>query len=236
MITLKTSVILPTYNERENITGLIEEILEKAIPFEVLVIDDDSPDRTWEVVENLGDPRVRVIRRVGERGLTSAIRKGIAESKGDAVVWMDCDFSMPPSVIPSLIESLESSDIAIGSRYIEGARDERASLRERLGSRVINTIARFLLGSGIKDYTSGFVAAKREVFKEIDIKGDYGEYCIDFLYRAKRDGFTIREVPYICVTRRAGESKTAVNLFNYLRRGLRYLYTVLRLRFSHLLS
>lgn len=228
---MKASVILPTYNERENITDLIREIFEKAEPFEILVIDDDSPDRTWEVVENLGEPKVRLIRRLKERGLTSALKDAIAASYGDVVVWMDCDFSMPPSVIPGLLKELESSDIAIGSRYIKGASDKRDSLRERAGSWLINSMARLFLDPGIRDYTSGFVAAKKEVFKEINLTGDYGEYCIDFLYRAKRKGFKVKEVPYICITRQYGESKTARGLFEYLKRGIGYVNTILRLRF-----
>ncbi len=229
---MKTSIILPTYNESENITALISEILEKVNPVEVIVIDDDSPDRTWEVEKNLNDPRVRVMRRTEERGLTSAIKAGISASTGDVVVWMDCDFSMPPPVIPELLMAVEEYDIAIGSRYIGNAKDDRDSLRERIGSRMINRFAKFLLDPSINDYTSGFVAAKRAVFDKIDLRGDYGEYCIDLLYHAKRKGLAIKEIPYICVTRRHGESKTAINLFKYLKRGMSYISTVLRLRFS----
>jgi dolichol-phosphate mannosyltransferase len=234
---MKTSIILPTYDERANITFLIREILKEVNPIEIIVVDDDSPDRTWEVVEALGDPRVRVIRRIGEKGLTSAIKRGISASTGDVVVWMDCDFSMPPSIISELLKAVEEYDIAIGSRYVGEAKDDRDSFRERIGSWMINKFAQFLLDPLIHDYTSGFVAAKKEIFNPesssgIDLKGDYGEYCIDLIYRAKRKGFTIKEVPYICVTRRHGESKTATNIFRYLKRGMGYLYTILRLRFS----
>ncbi|MEK6692697.1 MAG: polyprenol monophosphomannose synthase [Nitrospirota bacterium] len=234
---MRESIILPTYNERVNIGALIREILEKVNPAEVIVVDDDSPDRTWEVVRDFGDPRVRLIRRINERGLTSAINEGISASKGDAVVWMDCDFSMPPAVIPELLGAVEEYDIAIGSRYIGNAKDDRDSLRERIGSWMINRLARFLLDSSINDYTSGFIAARKNVFKsgsgsETDLRGDYGEYCIDFLYRAKRKGFTIKEIPYICVTRRHGESKTATSLFKYIKRGMSYISTILKLRFS----
>lgn len=226
----KTSVILPTYNERENLADLIKEILEMVTPHEIIVIDDDSPDRTWEVVERFDDPRVKLIRRIKERGLTSAIKDGIAASTGDVVIWMDCDFSMPPSVIPKLLKALEESDIAIGSRYVSIARDDRRFFRERAGSWMINRLAKFLLEPSIKDYTSGFVAAKKEIFNIIDLKGDYGEYCIDLLYKAKRSGFTIKEVPYVCVSRRYGESKTATGIFKYIKRGMGYLYTILRSR------
>lgn len=233
---LRASIILPTYNERENITSLIREIIEKVNPSEIIIVDDDSPDRTWEVVENLADPRVRLIRRVKERGLTSAIKEGISASTGDVVVWMDCDFSMPPSVIPELLRTLEGSDIAIGSRYVHSGKDNRDSFRERIGSWMVNRLAKLLLDPSISDYTSGFVAARKDIFSPeldsgINLEGDYGEYCIDLLYRAKTRGLTVKEVPYICITRRHGESKTATNIFKYLKRGMGYLYTILRLRY-----
>lgn len=229
---LKTSVILPTYNERENITSLIRDILEEVNPAEIIVVDDDSPDRTWEVVENLGDPRVRLIRRIRERGLASAIKTGIAASTGDVVIWMDCDFSMPPSIIPELLRAVEGSDIAVGSRYTGNGRDNRDSLRERIGSWAINRLARFFLDPSINDYTSGFVAARKEIFSSgIELRGDYGEYCIDLLYSARRKGFSVREIPYICITRRHGESKTATGLFRYIKRGMGYISTILRSRF-----
>lgn len=235
---MRESIILPTYNERVNIVALIREILEKVNPAEVIVVDDDSPDRTWEVVKNFDDPRVKLIRRTDERGLTSAIKRGITSAIGDVVVWMDCDFSMPPSVIPELLKAVEEYDIAIGSRYVDGAKDDRESLRERAGSWIINRLARFILDPSINDYTSGFVAARKKIFSHdsetfsgIHLKGDYGEYCIDLLYSAKRKGFTIKEIPYVCITRRHGESKTATNIFKYLKRGMGYISTILTLRF-----
>ncbi len=231
------SVILPTYNERDNIGPLIEAILRvlDGREVQVLVVDDDSPDGTWQVVQQMAaaDRRVELLRRTDERGLTSAIATGIARAAGDIVVWMDCDFSMPPEVIPALVEAVERGhDVALGSRYVRGGRDVGHSLIGRLFSRTINLYASLLLDWAIKDYTSGFIAARREVFDHVDLRGDYGEYCIDMLYRAKRRGFRIVEIPYDCVPREAGESKTATSVWGYLRRGIKYVLTVLRLRFG----
>jgi len=89
-----------------------------------------------------------------------------------------------------------------------------------------------VLAWSIKDYTSGFILGRKEVFDKIDLRGDYGEYCIDLLYRAKRAGYTILELPYLCVPRQVGESKTATNLWGYLRRGVNYVTTIFRLRFK----
>lgn len=227
------SVVLPTYNERDNIVPLIQAILlHTQHPTEVWVVDDDSPDGTWQVVQGMAakDPRVHLLRRVDERGLTSAIAAGIAASRGDVVVWMDCDFSMPPEVVPQLVAALEKADVAVGSRYVCGGRDVGHSPMARAFSRAINLFASLLLGWGVRDYTSGFIAARREVLERIPLRGDYGEYCIDLLYRAQRAGYRVVEIPYTCVERAGGESKTGANVLDYLRRGWKYVWTVLRLR------
>jgi dolichol-phosphate mannosyltransferase len=233
---LTVSVVLPTYNERDNISRLIEAILDALSEWrtEVIVVDDDSPDGTWQVVQEKGadDPRVRLIRRMGERGLTSAISTGIANAHGALVAWMDCDFSMPPEVLPQLARAVEAgADLALGSRYVPGGRDIGHSWVGLAFSRTINFFASLFLEWTIKDYTSGFVMARRAIFERIKLRGDYGEYCIDLLYRAHRAGLKVREIPYTCQPRHAGESKTATNPWGYIRRGTKYVTTILRLRF-----
>ncbi|MBI5050678.1 MAG: glycosyltransferase, partial [Nitrospirae bacterium] len=115
------SVILPTYNEAENIRNLIQGLCSNiSNPLEVVVVDDNSSDFTWKIAQDLNYPQVRVIRRVNERGLATAIDRGIKESSGDIVGWMDADMSMPPSVIPNMLSALKDADIAIGSRYLAG--------------------------------------------------------------------------------------------------------------------
>ena len=198
---LSLTAILPTYNERDNIPILIEGILAAVqTPVQVLVVDDNSPDGTWQVVQEIAarEPRVRLLRRTTERGLTSAIWAGIRAADTDAVSWMDCDLAMPPETIPLLLERLNAgADLAIGSRYVRGGSDPGHSLMARAFSVVINTFASLLLGWGVRDYTSGFVAARRRVFDvpsgrpgepvepsgrgKIVLQGDYGEYRIDLL-------------------------------------------------------
>lgn len=232
---MQITVVLPTYNELENIIPLIQRGLAAlaAWDVEMLVVDDDSPDGTWRAVADLAerDARVRLIRRTHERGLTSAIATGIANARGDWVGWMDCDLSMPPEDLPRLAQALEAgADIAAGSRYMPGGRDAGHSWMALAFSRTINLAASVLLGLRITDYTSGFIVARRQVFDRISLRGDYGEYCIDLLYRAAQAGFRVVEVPYVCVPREAGESKTATNPLGYVRRGWKYVTTVLRLR------
>ncbi|MGH7320753.1 MAG: glycosyltransferase, partial [Candidatus Rokuibacteriota bacterium] len=157
------SVILPTYNERAVIVGLVREILTAVRDVEVLVVDDDSPDRTWETVEQgfVGDPRARVLRRIGRRGLPSALAEGIAGTKGAVAVWLDADGSMPADVIPRLIAATAAADVAIASRYAPGGADARGSRVRILASSLINRFATVCLGGPVRDWTSGFVAARR---------------------------------------------------------------------------
>ena len=230
----RVSVILPTFNERDNIGPLITRIgeaLEES--YEILVIEDDSPDRTWEVVEEFAsrDSHIKLYRRMHERGLTSAIREGINRARGDIVVWMDCDLSMPPELIPRLIAQIPSCDLAIGSRYVAGGKDLGHSFLNSLGSRLLCLACSLFLNSGIKDYTSGFIAAKKDVVRDLGLKGDYGEYCIRLLYQAVRKGYRVMEIPYTLVPRISGQSKTATNPFGLLWRGRKYFYTLLELRF-----
>lgn len=234
------SVILPTYNEAQNIQRLVRETLEvlrssfSCRLLEILVVDDDSPDQTWRLAEEMGDPSVQVIRRQKARGLRNSIWDGVERAQGDVVVWMDCDFSHPPRYIPQMVSAvLMGWDIAVNSRYVAGGEDVRegkGSHLQRLLSDLLNWVTWFLLGQAFRDYTSGFVAARRDVVREIGLRGDYGEYFIDFSYRAIRNQKRILELPFRNEPRAAGESKTGQNLWDYCRRGQHYLRTLFLIR------
>jgi dolichol-phosphate mannosyltransferase len=229
-------VVLPTYNERDVISGVVQEILDTLQDVEVLVVDDDSPDRTWEVVETdfAGDERVRILRRMGCRGLASAIADGVAVTRGDVVVWLDADGSMPADVIPRVVAATTEADVAVASRYTTGGQDTRDSTVRVLASRVINGFGTLWLGGPVRDWTSGFVAARRSVLVRVPIRPDhvYGDYCIDFLHRACRAEFRIVEVPYVCVERRAGTTKTSPSLRRFAALGFHYTRTILRVRWE----
>ncbi|MFH0960116.1 MAG: glycosyltransferase, partial [Pseudomonadota bacterium] len=112
----RVSIVLATYNERENILDTISSIFEHVKDStEVIVVDDDSSDKTWQLVEELNDPRVKLIRRVETRGLASAFNRGVIESRGEVVGWMDADMCMPPSLLPDMISKLDEYDIVVGS-------------------------------------------------------------------------------------------------------------------------
>lgn len=221
------SVILPTYNERDNVGQVINGIVQ-CVPClkEIIVVDDNSPDRTWAVVEEVTreDNRIKLIKRVNERGLTSAIWTGIINAKGGYIVWLDCDMGMPPGLIPELVKELDNYDIAIGSRYVTGGKDIRPIFR-RITSRFLNIFAGYVLGVNIKDLTTGFVACRKEIFDKIRLQGDYGEYCIRFLYETKRYGYRIKEIPYIFKERIRGKSKSEAN---FLKFGFGYIRTIIQ--------
>jgi len=232
------SVVLPTLNERENIIPLIER-LERSLEnlgHEIIVVDDDSPDGTAAVVAAYAaaHPGVQLLHRRGTRGLTSAIQNGIDRAQGAAVAWMDCDLSMSPETLPALYAGLRVADVAIGSRYAPGGEDARVNVPlHRMASSVLNGLLRLVLGAQISDYTTGFVCARRPVLTRLRLDGDYGEYCIDFLHRARRHGFTITEIPYRNEPRIHGESKTATSALGFLRRSVRYFVTGARLRWRY---
>ena len=227
------SIILPTYNECEVITQTIKAILEAVPPpIEVIVVDDDSPDGTWRLVEALQDPRVKAIRRPGTHGLASAINRGLIESRGELVGWMDADMSMPPNTLPLLIERVKEYDIAIGSRYLPGGRDDRPAFRV-IASRLINRLATLILGFGILDYDSGFTVLHRRVFDQVTLMPTgYGSYFMEFMYACRKKGITVCEVPYTFSDRVIGASKSAPTMWQFLTTGVGYLtrLVVARLR------
>lgn len=232
-MSLNVSIIVPTYNERENIVSLILEIKRYITSNdEIIVIDDDSPDKTWEIVHELiqSDASVKLIHRIFERGLTSAIVAGIAASDKDIVLWMDADFSMPPSKIPEMRKQVNGHDICIGSRYVKNGKDNRGLWLHGALSYMLNKLCYVILSHKVADWTSGFVCAKKSVFEKIALQGNYGEYCIDFLYRALKSGYSVKEIPYICINRVKGNSKTAISPFGFLQNGWRYIFVICKLK------
>ncbi len=230
----RVSVVFPSYNEKDNIVeaiGRASKALGKNL-FEIIVVDDNSPDGTWKIVENLKNPKVRLIRRMAKGGLASAHHRGIHEAKGNIIVWLDCDLGIPPEVIPRLVEKLEHYDVAIGSRYAGGGEETRPWWRALL-STCINHWARLFMGSKVKDYTSGFAAVRREVFDRIDFTPEgFGEYFIEFCYKCIRNKFRIIEVGYSYGARKGGLSKSDGNKFVLIKLGLQYALKVIKWRFT----
>lgn len=231
------SIVLPTYNEKECIIQLINECIKYTEDLEeVIVVDDNSSDGTWELVSNMQNNKVRVIKRTNKRSLPASILRGIKESKGDILIWMDSDFSHHPKYIPRLLEALTNADIAVASRYVKGGRDLRPYDRV-FTSLLINKLASLLFFTETRDYTSGFVAVKKKVFDKISIntKG-YGEYFIEFTFDAMHKNFSIKEVAYDFTDRKYGTSKTSQGIFSFsmMRHGIFYILKILTVRLKNL--
>jgi dolichol-phosphate mannosyltransferase len=164
-----------------------------------------------------------------EKGLASALAEGIKKTKGNIIVWMDCDLGLPPEDIPQLVNKLNEFDIAIGSRYVKGGKDTRPWFRGFL-SKMINLFARILLGNYVKDYTSGFIAVKKQVLNEITFstKG-FGEYFTEFIFKAGKKGFKITEVGYIYTERKKGKSKSDGDIITLFKLGIEYGISIIKL-------
>ncbi len=216
------SVILATYNEKDTVPGMIQRIHAHISPVEIVIVDDDSPDRTWEVAQALGDPSVKVVRRMGVKGLASALLRGILESRGGTICWWDADMPMCPEIAPGMIRLLGECDIVIGSRYVPGGGDQREPARVWT-SRALNGLAQVVLGHGILDYDSGFVVLRRSVLDRVlPVPTGFGEYFMEFMYTAAERGLRIREYPYVLTDRSQGTSKGSPDLPGFLATGMRY--------------
>jgi dolichol-phosphate mannosyltransferase len=219
-------VVLPTYNESGNIGRLIAAVraaTEAIGELEILVVDDDSPDGTAEVASQAA-AGVSVIVRKGERGLATAVRRGIEESHGEVVVVMDTDFNHQPEMIPQMVDFLRYYDLVTGSRFtVGGGMEERG--RYRL-SFLFNFFCRMLLGTKLQDHLSGFFAARRETILALDLDeifAGYGDYFIRLLVESLARGSTVLEVPVYYRARSHGESKTKFlgTLVQYTRAVIR---------------
>lgn len=243
---MKCCIILPTYNEKENIVVLIDQILELELgnDVQILVVDDDSQDLTWKVVETryLNNSKVQVLRRVGvERGLVASLNDAIAFIKTDYVLWMDADLQMPANKLPSFFSKMsEASPVAvIGSRFISGGKDVRhegdvshsfvTSIHRHLSDWLSLVVPR-LLGLSVTDVTSGYIMIKRDFFDAYLLQGSHGEYFIELVFELQRKGHRIVEIPYVLSARTKGVSKsTKGELVTMTRVGLRYVLVTLKL-------
>ena len=215
---MTVSVIIATFNERENIEEMIKRIRANIEQAEIIVVDDNSPDKTWEIAQSLD---VKVIRR-NDKGLASAILRGIIESTGDIICWWDADMLMCPKIAKNMIPLLKDYDIIIGSRYVLGGRDDRA-LSRVIPSILVNTLANTVLGYGIKDYDSGFIVMRKTALDTVlPIPIGFGEYFIEFIYSAAKRGLHIFEYPYILTDRATGTSKSTTSPHSFIKTGLQY--------------
>ncbi len=231
---MKCIVVIGTYNEAENIPGLLPDILRQGPEYEAIVVDDNSPDGTGRLVAQVAaeEARVHVVHRPERMGYGSAYLEGfrVALAMGaDYIVQMDGDYSHNPSDVPRLVKAARDADVVVGSRYVRGGSTEGWPFRRRLISKTANLVARFLLKLPIYDCTGGFKCFPRSTLESIDFgdirsKGFASLYEIN--YACNRSGKKFCEVPIKFVERRAGASKLSWRMM------LEALSVMLRLRLS----
>ncbi len=213
---MRTLIIIPTYNEAENLGPITEAVLSATPPeVEVLVVDDGSPDGTGQLADRIAErtPRVHVLHRPKKMGLGTAYVSGFRwgiEQGFDALVEMDADFSHHPRYLPQMLELLTSHDGVIGSRYVPGGGTLNWGLGRRLLSRGGSIYSRVILGAPIRDFTGGFNGWRTSLLKAVDfqsLKSDGYSFQIELKYRAFLHRFNLVEFPIIFEDRKIGKSK-----------------------------
>ena len=234
----RTIVVLPTYDEAENLPLIVPQILEQSPDLEVLVVDDNSPDGTGKLADDLvaASSRVHVLHRANKQGLGAAYRAGIARALllgADQVIQMDADFSHPPDQIPVLLFEIETHDVVLGSRYLHGITVVNWPIERILISWFGNQYARRATGLPISDMTGGFRCVRRSLLESIGferIKVDGYAFQIEMNFRFVHAGAKIKEIPFFFVDRTRGESKLSWQI------GLEALWIVWWLRISQALG
>ena len=228
-MSLKTSIILCTYNEARYIENAISELEKNISNLELVIVDDFSTDGTIEIIKKLNqDNKYKVIFRKKSRSLASAFVRGIVETTGDYVGWVDTNMTELAPRFNEMITELESdNDLIILSRFVEGGGDKRTLIRS-LCSKYFNIFAKSILRIPIKDLTNSVFLMKRKIMDEVTFLGyGHGEFFMEFLYNAYKKGFKIKEIPHI--QKRDEDlknSKSAPNLFKFLYYGLMYVLRV----------
>ena len=226
----RSLVVVPTYNEAENLAPLVSAILALDTGLEILVVDDDSPDGTGEIADRLSTefPGIHVLHRAGKMGLGTAYVEGFRwaiEQGYDYVFEMDCDFSHDPGYLPRFLEEIESADLVIGSRYVKGGGTSGWGLLRKLISGGGNGFARLMLGLKTHDCTGGFRCYRREMlqkvpWEEIGLQG-YA-FQVGAVYHVERLGGTVVEFPIVFKDRQVGKSKMSfkivIEAFSYVTR------------------
>ncbi|MBI4021190.1 MAG: polyprenol monophosphomannose synthase [Candidatus Aenigmarchaeota archaeon] len=211
----RVSVIVPTLNERENLLPLLQGIGKELPGAEVIVVDDDSPDRTWELAERARRqyPGLRVIRRRGKRGLSSAVLRGFDAGRGQVLVCMDADLSHDPRLLPDLVSWIrQGGDLAVGSRRVRGGGSSSWPLHRKLTSDAATWLAARLLQVPLADPLSGYFAVDAAFYRRIRRRLDPRGYKVLLEIAVRGQPECVREFPFTFRTRKAGHSKLSLTV------------------------
>lgn len=215
------SIIVPTYNERENLTILADRVHAALsnIDYELIVVDDNSPDGTGELAEELAREKpIQVVHRQGKLGLASAVIAGFEQARGEILGVIDADLQHPPEKIPELLKAVKNADVVIASRYVEGGGTADWTLTREIISRVAKTIPHFLFAQirSVKDPLSGFFLFRKKVIANVELKPVGYKILLEILVKGNHN--SVREVPYIFKGRERGKSSfNTTEQVNYLK-------------------
>lgn len=217
---MRSLIVIPTYNEIENIQSMVQAVLDSmgadsSQPVDLLIVDDNSPDGTGKVADTLAsqNPRVHVLHREKKMGLGTAYVNGFRwglERGYDALIEMDADFSHHPKYLPRMLELLGSNDVVIGSRYVDGGGTVNWGIGRKILSRGGSIYSRLILGATIRDFTGGFNGWRKKAIEAVDLsslRSDGYSFQIELKYRAFLKGFKITEFPIVFEDRKVGKSK-----------------------------
>lgn len=229
-----TQVVIPTYNERENIEVLVDTIMALPLSIGAVIVDDNSPDGTGDIADSLAarHAAVSVVHRPAKLGLGTAHIAGMRQaltSGADLIATMDADFSHHPRFLPALVAAMASADLAIGSRYVPGGGTAQCTLPRKALSRGANAFARLMLGLPAHDCTAGFRCYRRRLLEQMPLDRIFSNgysFLVEMLYYCQRAGARVAEVPILFENRRQGTSKIS------RREIASAIYTVLRLAVS----
>jgi len=232
---MRPVIILPTYNEKENLAGIVHDIFSVGISdLHIIIVDDNSPDGTGRIADELAEKysEIQVIHRPKKEGLGKAyvagFKKALADSENQYIFEMDADFSHQPKYLPDFLEKIKKADVVLGSRNIPGGGVENWSWPRRFISWLANLTVRWLLAVPIKDLTGGYKCWRRHVLEQLDldrVESSGYNFQIELTYKAYKKGFRIEEIPIVFIERRAGSSKFSISIM------IESFWKVLMLRF-----
>lgn len=212
---MKAIVVIPTYNEKDNVARLAASVLAQHAGIQILFVDDNSPDGTGKIIDGLAadNGRIHVLHRAGKLGLGSAYREGFKAAlamNADYLLEMDADFSHDPGTLPLFLSAIKESDLVIGSRYLNGVSVVNWPIRRLILSYFASVYTRWVTGLQVRDCTSGFKCFRRSAIESIDlatVKSDGYSFQIEMNYRCMENGLKISEIPIVFIDRHAGSSK-----------------------------
>ena len=222
------SIILSTFNEKLSIEFTINELIKYLPGCEIVVVDDNSPDGTFEVLKKINYENLKIFSRKKTKGLASAFLLGLINTSGDIIGWLDSNMGDTAKKFPEMLQYLKEADIVLLSRYVAEGKDERNKIRV-IASYLLNKFSKLILRSKINDLSSGIFLMKREVLNDVvPVAKGHGEFMMEFLYKAEKKGNKIIEIPYIQPIDIEGHSKSFPNIAKFLYLGFFYLVRIIQ--------